>query len=60
MNGFLDRYHLPKLSQDQMNKLNSSITPKELEAIFKCLSMKKKAQGQIILAKNSTRLSKKS
>ena len=26
MDNFLDRYHLPKLDQDQVNYLNSSIT----------------------------------
>jgi hypothetical protein len=28
MDVFLHRYHLPKLSQDQVNYLNSSIIPK--------------------------------
>jgi hypothetical protein len=38
--GFLDRVHLPKLNQDQVNKLKSSITPKEIEAVIKSLSTK--------------------
>ena len=37
MDNFLDRYHLPKLNQDQVNYLNSSITPKEIEAVIKLL-----------------------
>jgi hypothetical protein len=37
MDNFLDRYHLPKLDQDQVNYLNSSITPKEIEAVIKLL-----------------------
>jgi hypothetical protein len=38
MDNFLDRYHLPKLNQDQVNYLKSPITPKEIEAIIKSLS----------------------
>ena len=30
---FLNRYHLPKLNQDQVNYLNSPIIPKEVEAL---------------------------
>jgi dsDNA-specific endonuclease/ATPase MutS2 len=32
MDKFLDRYQVPKLNQDQVNDLNSSISPKEIEA----------------------------
>jgi hypothetical protein len=35
MDDFLDRYHLPKLNQDQINNLNRPITPKEIEAAIK-------------------------
>jgi hypothetical protein len=34
---FLDRYHLPKLNQDQVNYLNSPLTPKKIEAAMKSL-----------------------
>jgi hypothetical protein len=37
MDGFLDRYHLPKSSQDQVNYLSYSITSKEIEAVIKSL-----------------------
>lgn len=37
MNGFLDRYHLPKLNQDQVKYVNSSIAPKGAEAVIKSL-----------------------
>jgi hypothetical protein len=36
-----DRHHLSKLNQDQINNLNRPITPKEIEAIIKCLPTKK-------------------
>ena len=34
----LDKYHLPKLSQDQISKLNRPITAKEIEIVIKSLS----------------------
>ena len=37
MNNFLDRYQIPKLNQDQINHLNSPITPKEIEAVIESL-----------------------
>jgi hypothetical protein len=40
MDDFLDRYQLPKLNQEQVNYLNSPITPKETEAIIKVLPTK--------------------
>jgi hypothetical protein len=33
MENFLDRYQLQKLNQDQVNHLNSTITPNEIEAV---------------------------
>ena len=41
MDNFLDRYQIPKLNQDQINHLNSPITPKEIEAVMKSLPTKK-------------------
>jgi hypothetical protein len=40
MENFLDRYQVPKLNQDQINHLNSPITPEEIEAVIKSLSTK--------------------
>ena len=37
MDNFLDRYHVTKLNQDQVNNLNSSISPKEIEAVINSL-----------------------
>ena len=41
MDNVLDRYHLPKLNQNQINNLNRRITPKEIEAAIKSLPIKK-------------------
>ena len=37
----LDRYKVPELNQDQVNDLNSPISPKEIEAVINCLPTKK-------------------
>jgi hypothetical protein len=42
MDKFLDRYQVPKLNQDQINDLNSPISPKEIEAVINSLPAKKK------------------
>ena len=42
MGKFLDRYQVPKLNQDQVNDLNSPISPKEIEAVINNLPTKKK------------------
>ena len=34
MYNFLDRYQVPKLNQDQINNLNSPISPKEIEVVI--------------------------
>ena len=41
MNNFLDRYHVPQLNQDQINDLNSPVSPKEIEAVINSLPTKK-------------------
>jgi hypothetical protein len=41
MDNFLDRYQVPKLNQDQINYLNSPISPKEIEAVINSLKTKK-------------------
>jgi hypothetical protein len=33
MENFLDRYQIPKINQDQINNLNSPLTPKEIGVI---------------------------
>jgi hypothetical protein len=42
MDNFLDRYQVPKLNQNQINNLSSSISPKEIETAIKRLPTKKK------------------
>jgi hypothetical protein len=37
LGNFLDRYQVPKFKQDQINHLNSPITPKEIEAVINSL-----------------------
>ena len=41
MEKFLDRYQVPKLNQDQVNDINSPISPKEIEAVINSLPTKK-------------------
>jgi hypothetical protein len=41
MDNFLDRYQIPTLNQDQVNHLNSPISPKEIEAVIKSLTTTK-------------------
>ena len=41
MDNFLERYQVPKLNQDQINDLNSPISPKEIEAVINSLLTKK-------------------
>jgi hypothetical protein len=38
---FLDRYQVPKLNQDQINDVNSFISPKVIEAVINSLPTKK-------------------
>jgi hypothetical protein len=42
MDNFLYRYQVPKLKQDQINDLNSPISPKEIETIINSLPTKKR------------------
>jgi hypothetical protein len=35
MDDFLDKYHIPKLNQEQVNYLNTPITAKEKEIVIK-------------------------
>jgi hypothetical protein len=61
MDKFLDRYQVPKLNQYQVNDLNSTISPKEIEEVINSLPTKKKikSQDQMGLVQSSIRISKK-
>jgi hypothetical protein len=37
MYNFLDRFQVPTLNQDQINDLNSPITPKEIDTVVNSL-----------------------
>jgi hypothetical protein len=41
MDKFLERYQVPKLNQDQIHDLNSTISPKEIKAGINSLPTKK-------------------
>jgi hypothetical protein len=41
MDKFLDRYQVPKLNQDQVNDLNSPLSPRDIEAVIDSLLAKK-------------------
>jgi hypothetical protein len=58
MDNFLDRYQVPKLNQDQINDLNSSISPKEIEAVNNSLPTEK-SQDLMGLVQSSIRTSKR-
>jgi hypothetical protein len=66
MVNFLDRNQVPKLNQDQINYLNSPISPKEIETVINSLttttttSTRTNAQDQMGLVQSSIRPSKKS
>jgi hypothetical protein len=58
MDNFLDRCQVPQLNQDQINDLNSPISPKEIEVFIDRLPTKKD-QDQMGLVQSSSRPSKK-
>ena len=55
MDNFLDTYNVSELKQDQMNHLNSPITPKEIEAVINSIPTKKRAKNQMGLVESSIR-----
>jgi hypothetical protein len=58
MDNILERYKVPKLNQDQINDLNSPISPKEIETVINNLPAKK-PQDQMGLVQTFIRPSKK-
>jgi hypothetical protein len=45
MGNFIDTYKVPKLKQDQINHLNSPITPKEIEVVINSLPTKESPES---------------
>ena len=45
MDNFLDKYHMPKLNQDQISKLNKRIMTNGTETVIKSLLSKKSAES---------------
>ena len=41
MDNFLDRYQTPNLNQDQIDHINSPITPREIEVVIEGILTKK-------------------
>jgi hypothetical protein len=58
MDNFLDRYQVPKLSQDQINDLNSPLSPKGIEAVINSVPTKK-SQDLMGLVQSSIKPSKR-
>ena len=58
MDIFLDKYHIPKLNQEQLNNLSRPVIREDLEAVMKNLPTKK-ALDQMISMQNSTTTSRK-
>ena len=46
MDNFLDKYQVSKLNQDQINYINSLISPKEIEAAINSLPNNNKKQNK--------------
>ena len=56
MDTFLDRYQVPNIIQDQINRKNTPITPKEIEAVINSLP-NKRDKDLMGLVQNSIRSS---
>jgi hypothetical protein len=46
MHKFLDRYHLSKLNQDQINNVNRPIDPKEIYMLINVFHLEKKERKE--------------
>jgi hypothetical protein len=55
MNNFLDRYQVQKLNQNQINNLNSPISPKEIEEAINSLLTKQNKTKQNKTKQNKTK-----
>ena len=46
MKKFLEKYNLPRLNQDEIEKMNGPITTTEIETVIKKLPTKKKSMAR--------------
>ena len=60
MDKFLEKYNFPKLSQEEIDNLNRSITSMEIETVIKKIFQQTKAQVQMASHLNSTKNFEKS
>jgi len=56
MDGFLEKYKLPKLNQEQIENLNRAITCTEIETVIKKIFQQTKAQDKMTSQVNSTKI----
>ena len=54
MDGFLEKFNLPRMNQEEIEIMNNPITTTEIEAVIKYLS-KTKAQDQMASQENSVK-----
>jgi hypothetical protein len=54
MDNFVDRYQIPESNQTQINRLNSPIIPKEIEAVIKSLHSPPSKKKKTKTKKNKT------
>ena len=47
MDGFLEKFNLPRLNQEEVEIMNNPITSTEIEAVIKKISQKTKARDQM-------------
>ena len=59
MDGFLKKFNLPRLNQEEIEIMNNTITITEIEAVIKNL-LKTKAQDQMASQENSIKHLEKS
>ena len=60
MDRFLEKFNLPRLSQEEIEIMNNPITSTEIEAVIKKNLPKTKAQDQIASQENSVKHLEKS
>ena len=59
MDKFLEKHHLPRLNQEEIEKINRAITSTEIETVIKHLPTTK-AQNQMVSQANSIKHLEKS